>query len=47
MVADMEHMHLIETDSGCVVPVGSESADKGEAARRPEPGAMAATVDVG
>ena len=43
----MEHMHLIEIDSGRVVPVESASADKGEAARRPEPGAMAATVDVG
>ena len=47
MVPDMENMHLIETDSGRVVPVGSASVDKGEAARRPETDARAATVECG
>ena len=47
IVADMEHMQLIETDSGRVVPVESVNVDKGDPARHREIGARALTVDIG
>ncbi len=41
--ADVERMHLIETDSGRVVPVEAVNLDEGDPERHPEIGARAAT----